>query len=254
DASSKTMTFEDGWPFLQVGVDKLIGIIEGAPSNQFTSEEYMQLYTTVYTICAPNPLGPEVQKLYDQYKKTFEDYITSKVVPSLRGKEDEILLKELVKRWEDHKVMTRWLSRFFHYLDRYFLARRKLPTTSGTSFMIFYKLVGQQIDEALVKNVLNIYLEMAESANKYYEKDFEEAMLKNTAAFAKERASSWIASESHDDYILKIDGCLKEERDRVSRYLPNRSQNKVLEVLEHELRTLCASKLAETKDSDGEAA
>ena len=29
-----------------------------------------------------------------------------------------ILLRELFKRWGNHKVMVRWLSRFFNYLDR----------------------------------------------------------------------------------------------------------------------------------------
>lgn len=49
------------------------------------------------------------------------------VLPSIREKHDEFMLRELVKRWANHKVMVRWLSRFFHYLDRYFIARRSLP-------------------------------------------------------------------------------------------------------------------------------
>lgn len=34
---------------------------------------------TVYNVCYPNPMGPEAEKLYDHYRKTFEDYISSKV-------------------------------------------------------------------------------------------------------------------------------------------------------------------------------
>ncbi len=41
-----------------------------------------------------------------------------KVLPALKDKKDEYLLKELLKRWDNHKVMVRWLSRFFNYLDR----------------------------------------------------------------------------------------------------------------------------------------
>jgi hypothetical protein len=40
------------------------------------------------------------------------------VLPSLRDKKDEKLLRELHRRWDNHNVMTRWLSRFFNYLDR----------------------------------------------------------------------------------------------------------------------------------------
>ncbi len=40
------------------------------------------------------------------------------VLPSLHDQRDETLLKELHRRWGNHNIMTRWLSRFFNYLDR----------------------------------------------------------------------------------------------------------------------------------------
>ena len=43
---------------------------------------------------------------------------TAQVLPSLRDLRDETLLRELHKRWQNHNVMIRWLSRFFNYLDR----------------------------------------------------------------------------------------------------------------------------------------
>ncbi|CAL5337846.1 unnamed protein product [Camellia sinensis] len=51
------------------------------------------------------PIGPQSQKLYDEYKKIFEDYILSKVLPSLREKKDENLLQELAKRWNNTRGM-----------------------------------------------------------------------------------------------------------------------------------------------------
>lgn len=41
------------------------------------------------------------------------------VLPSLREHREEVLLKELHQRWNNHKLMVRWLSRFFNYLDRW---------------------------------------------------------------------------------------------------------------------------------------
>jgi len=63
------------------------------------------------------------------------------VLPSLREKHDEFMLRELVKRWANHKVMVRWLSRFFHYLDRYFIARRSLPPLNEVGLTCFRDLV-----------------------------------------------------------------------------------------------------------------
>jgi len=67
--------------------------------------------------------------------------IIFKVLPSLREKHDEFMLRELVKRWANHKVMVRWLSRFFHYLDRYFIARRSLPALNEVGLTCFRESV-----------------------------------------------------------------------------------------------------------------
>lgn len=68
------------------------------------------------------------------------DFVTQ-VLPSLREKHDEFMLRELVRRWSNHKIMVRWLSRFFHYLDRYFIARRSLPPLHEVGLACFRDLV-----------------------------------------------------------------------------------------------------------------
>ncbi|OVA01253.1 Cullin [Macleaya cordata] len=55
------------------------------------------------------------------------------------------MLRELVRRWGNHKVMVRWLSRFFTYLDRYFIARRSLPALLDVGLACFRDLVYNEI-------------------------------------------------------------------------------------------------------------
>ncbi|XP_022757183.1 uncharacterized protein LOC111304667 isoform X2 [Durio zibethinus] len=55
-------------------------------------------------------------------------------------KHDEFMLRELVKRWANHKVMVRWLSRFFHHLDRYFIAHRSIPALNEVGLTCFHNL------------------------------------------------------------------------------------------------------------------
>lgn len=43
----KTIDLEQGWDFMQKGVTKLKNILEGLPEPQFSSEDYMMLYTYV---------------------------------------------------------------------------------------------------------------------------------------------------------------------------------------------------------------
>ncbi|WOH08422.1 hypothetical protein DCAR_0727862 [Daucus carota subsp. sativus] len=266
----KTIDLDNGWDFMQKGITKLKKILEGLPEPQFSSEDYMMLYTTIYNMCTQKPPHDYSQQLYDKYREAFEEYITSTVLPSLREKHDEFMLRELVNRWTNHKVMVRWLSRFFHYLDRYFIARRSLPPLNEVGLTCFRDLVyqelkvkvrdavislidqereGEQIDRALLKNVLDIFVEIGMSQMDQYENDFEEAMLADTAAYYSRKASNWILEDSCPDYMLKAEECLRREKDRVSHYLHFSSEPKLLEKVQHELLSVYATQLLEKEHS-----
>ncbi|EPS64542.1 hypothetical protein M569_10237, partial [Genlisea aurea] len=236
-----------GWQYMQNGITKLKYILEGFPETQFNSEEYMMLYTTIYNMCTQKPPHDYSQQLYEKYKESFQDYIISSVLPSVQEKHDEFMLRELVKRWQNHKIMVRWLSRFFHYLDRYFISRRSLPALKEVGLTCFRDLVyeevnakvrdavislidqereGEQIDRALLKNVLDIFVEIGMGMMECYENDFEDAMLRDTAAYYSRKASNWIVDDSCPDYLLKAEDCLKREKERVSHYLHSSSETK----------------------------
>ncbi|CAL1397224.1 unnamed protein product [Linum trigynum] len=261
---------EQGWEIVLRGFNKLKNIVEGLPEPQFTSEDYMKLYTTVYMMCTQKPPHDYSQQLYDRYRESIEDYITSTVLPSLREKHDEFLLRELVKRWANHKVMVRWLSRFFHFLDRKFCPRRSLPPLNEVGFNCFRDLVyqefsgevrdaviflidqereGEQIDRALLKNVVDIFVEIGMGRMDCYDNDLEAAMLKATAVYYSHKASNWILEDSCPDYLFKVEECLKREKDRVSHYLHSRSEPKLLEKVQNELLSLHENQLLENKDS-----
>ena len=266
----KTIDLDQGWDYMQKGIMKLKRILEGLPETPFSSEEYMMLYTTIYNMCTQKPPHDYSQQLYDKYKEAFEEYISSTVLPSLREKHDEFMLRELVKRWANHKVMVRWLSRFFHYLDRYFIARRSLPPLNEVGLTCFRDLVyielkdnakdaiitlidkereGEQIDRSLLKNVLDIYVEIGMGQMENYEQDFEAHLLQDTGAYYSRKASNWILEDTCPDYMLKSEECLKKERDRVSHYLHSSSEPKLVEKVQHELLVVFATELLEKENS-----
>ena len=117
---------------------------------------------------------------------------------------------------------------------------------------------GEQIDRALLKNVLDIFVEIGMGQMDQYENDFEAAMLKATAAYYSQKASNWILEDSCPDYMLKVsffclyyiwlkcnificqiiseklkfqaEECLRREKEKVSHYLHSSSEPKLLEV------------------------
>ncbi|KAF6982626.1 hypothetical protein CFC21_000992 [Triticum aestivum] len=177
----KTVDLEEGWAFMQKGITKLKNILEGKPEPQFSSEDYMMLYTTIYNMCTQKPPHDYSQQLYDKYRESFEEYISSMVLPSLREKHDEFMLRELVKRWSNHKVMVRWLSRFFHYLDRYFISRRSLLALREVGLSCFRDLVYQEIKGKVKSAVISL----------------------DTADYYSIKAQTWIVEDSCPDYMLK---------------------------------------------------
>ncbi|XP_030973828.1 cullin-1-like isoform X1 [Quercus lobata] len=262
--------FEQGWELMQKAITKLKNILEGLPELQFSSEDYMMLYTTIYNMCTQSPPHDYSQQIYYKYRETFEEYITSMVLPSLKEKHDEFMLRELVKRWAIYKVLGRWLSHFFSYLDRYFIARRNLPHLNEVGLTCFRDLVfqefngkirdvvislidkereGEQVDPALLRNVLDIFVAIGMGQMDQYENDFEAAFLKDTVAYYSQKASSWILEDSCPDYMLKAEQCLRREKDGVSLYLHSSTEAKLLEKVQHEFLSVYATQLLEKDDS-----
>ncbi len=79
-------------------------------------------------MCTQKPPHDHSEQLYIRYREAFQTYITDSVLPSLHDHHGEHLLRQLVHRWNNHKIMVRWLSRFFNYLDRYYIQRHNLRT------------------------------------------------------------------------------------------------------------------------------
>ncbi|KAF9595882.1 hypothetical protein IFM89_005368 [Coptis chinensis] len=266
----RPILLEEGWAFIEKGITKLERLLEGLPEPQFNSTEYIQLYTTIYDMCTHKPPHDYSQQLYDNYKTAFNDYIIAKVLPSIQEKHHEYMLIELVKRWSNHKVMVRWLWRFFHYLDRYFIARKSLPGLQVVGMKCFRDLVyenikveakdavialihrereGEQIDRALLKNVLDIFVEVGMGTTDRYEKDFEEALLGDTVAYYSRNSSKWIEEDSCPEYMLKAEECLKREKDRVAHYLHSSSEQKLFDKSQHELLYVHTTQLLEKEHS-----
>ncbi|CAL8463270.1 g2804 [Coccomyxa elongata] len=270
----KPIELETGWSFMQKGIMKLRKLLEGEEEDQFTAENYMMLYTTIYNMCTQKPPYDYSEQLYNRYRDSFSLYITEKVLPALREHHDEYLLRELYKRWCNHKIMVRWLSRFFNYLDRYYITRHSLHSLNDVGLIRFrddvYREVktqaraailqliekereGEQVDRALLKNVLGIFIEVGMGGMECYTEDFEKQLLADSAAHYKRKATAWIAEDSCPDYMIKAEDCLKQEEERVTNYLHMDTKPKLLKEVEQEILEHYEQELLE-KEHSGAAA
>lgn len=71
-------------------------------------------------------------------------------------------------------------------------------------------------------------LQVGMGALETYQIDFEEPLLKDTAAYYRLKAAAWIQEDSTPDFLVKAEQCLKAEEARVDSYLHASTKAKLL--------------------------
>ena len=66
-----------------------------------------------------------------------------------------LLLERLLRKWENHGVMVRWMQRFFQYLDRFYVEINSLTPLSLQGYKIFKSVVFQPLLTHITQSVLN---------------------------------------------------------------------------------------------------
>jgi len=226
--------------------------------HRISTDEYSQLYTTVYTMCTQKPPNNWSEPLYNNYCEAVIDYLTARILPRIKEKHDEAMLRELVRRWENHKTIIRFLSHVFKYLDRFYVKRLSLPELAEVGSQKFLEIVFnavkrevrtailelvrrerecEQVDKQLIKSVIDIFVEMGGSraSLETYATDFEEMLLSTTADYYSRESAKWAGNDSFPEYMRKAEDRLKQEQDRVANYLHSSTEEKLLKVCEEQL-------------------
>jgi len=279
--SQQTILLEEGWNKLKVGgVKKIEEILEdmqgGVYKNRISTDEYSQLYTTVYTMCTQKPPNNWSEQLYNYYCEAVKEYLTARILPRIRVKHDEFMLRELVRRWENHKLMIRFLSHVFKYLDRFYVKRLSLPELSEVGSQSFHEIVFNAVkrevrtailelirrereceivDKKLIKEVVEIFVDMGGSRNslEVYMTDFEEMLLSTTADYYHRESAKWAEKDSFPEYMRKAEDRLNQEQERVRQYLHNSTEEKLLKVCDEQLLQGPEQQLLEKENSGCEA-
>ncbi|KAI3874182.1 hypothetical protein MKW92_053576 [Papaver armeniacum] len=258
--NQRVLELEEGWAIIQKGVTKLINIIEGVPESPKDKDFFWILHETIYTMCNQKSPGRDYSKqLYERYGDVYNNYLRSIVLPAIQEKHGVFLLRELLTRWENYKVLVSKLPIYFGYLDRHYTPRRRIPTLKDVGFGCFRKIVGElmkvrvkdavislisqeregrEIDQTLIKNVIEIFVDLGHENDmpdlEYYVNNFETAFLNDTADYYAWKASNW----TKKGFAVKAQICSQKEKDRVSHYLHSSTEEKLLKIVQDTLKQL----------------
>ena len=198
--ASQVILLEDGWNKLKSGgVNKIEAILEdmhgGVYKDKISTEEYSALYTTVYTMCTQKPPNNWSEHLYNNYCDAVKDYLSARILPRIKEKHDEAMLTELVRRWENHKLMCaraapaaaaaalalstsrhstshlhtllslsrcplslriKFLSHVFKYIDRFYVKRLSLPELAEVGSQSFHDIVFNAVKRDVRSAILEV--------------------------------------------------------------------------------------------------
>ncbi len=97
---------KEGWATLAAGLRRaeaaifgyvFDGDVYGKIGQIISTDDYKEMYTTVYTMCTQKPPNNWSENLYQNYCEAIKDYLSSRILPHIKEKHDESMLKELVR-------------------------------------------------------------------------------------------------------------------------------------------------------------
>ncbi|KAH7845650.1 hypothetical protein Vadar_004371 [Vaccinium darrowii] len=267
----RLIMLEEGLSILEEGIVKAKMILDGYPTSAlFTAEEYMKFYDCVYYMCIQQQPCDYSLQLYQRFTRALEESISSKILPSLEGKNGASLLKELTNMWANYKLMAKCLGGFFLYLDRPYKTSTSLSDVSIRCFRNLVcdahyqrlqdaaiSLINQDrtenpTDGGLLKCISSFFVEMGIGNDAHYYDDFERAIVADTSIYYSKLALEWLALYSCVDYLKEAEWCLKREIQRVSEYLKQATVEKLTQVLQWQLMGHTASKLIEKQKAENQ--
>ncbi|KAF9013451.1 Cullin [Cyathus striatus] len=186
--------------------------------------------------------------------------------------QDVELLRYYAGEWDRYTTGANYINRLFTYLNRHWVKRerdegRKTIYPVYTLALVQWKtnlfipiqlqgaklanailrLIeaqrnGDTIDQGLVKKVVDSFISLGLDDNDtdkacldVYKEHFELPFIEATERYYKNESESFLAQNSISDYLKKAEDRLKEEEDRVERYLNTQTRKTLISKCEHVL-------------------
>jgi hypothetical protein len=134
-------------------------------------------------------------------------------------------------------ALVQWRQNFFNHING-----KDTKLASAILRLIERQRNGESIDQSLVKKVIDSFVSLGldeADSNKQslevYRDQFEGPFIDVTEEYYKEESQKFLAANSVSDYLKKAEERLKEEEDRVDRYLHSHTRKILVSKCEHVL-------------------
>ncbi|CAD5233846.1 unnamed protein product [Bursaphelenchus xylophilus] len=167
-------------------------------------------------------------------------------------------LDTLNRVWQDHETAMTMIRDILMYMDRVYVEQAKVEKVYNLGLRLFRNevidhasinshlkatllsmIASERQKEAIewlsLKNAIQMLAALGLDDRSYYEEQFENLFLHESAEFYKNAAQKFLEQNSASAYIKRVNECLEDEAQRAEKYLDKRTEAKIIKVLKSEL-------------------
>jgi len=215
---------------------------------------FEELYRNAYTMV----LHKHGERLYSGLKEVVTNHLESKVRGDVLAALNNNFLQTLNAAWNDHQTSMVMIRDILMYMDRVYVQQNNCENVYNLGLVIFRDKVvrygcvgnhlrvtlldmimkerrGEVIDRLAIKNACQMLMMLGIDTRNVYEEDFESHFLKQSAEFYKIESQKFLEENSASVYIYKVEARINEETERVTHYLDESTESRIVEVVEEEL-------------------
>ncbi|KAI1794850.1 Cullin-domain-containing protein [Ganoderma leucocontextum] len=209
--------------------------------------------------------------LYNNLIRYFVNHLKTLRTAS-DSSQDEALLRYYAQEWDRYTTGANYINRLFTYLNRHWVKRERDEGRKGVYPVYTLALVqwksnfflhvqskhqklagailrlierqrnGETIDQGLVKKVVDSFVSLGldeSDINKVsyevYREHLETPFLDATEKYYRQESKAFLSENSVADYLKKAEERLREEEDRVERYMNTNTRKALINKCEHVL-------------------
>ncbi|KAI1712969.1 cullin family domain-containing protein [Ditylenchus destructor] len=238
---------EEVWQLLK---NAITGILHKNNSDLSFEEMCRNVYTMV--------LRKHGEKLYNGLREVVMEHLQNNVRGTIVEAINGPFLQTLNRAWAEHTTAMGMIRDILVYLDRVYVPKQGVEPVYQMGLAIFreeivnYPCINEYLKVTLLsmislerqkeviewielKTACQMLLSLGLDNRAYYEQQFEELFLRESAEFYRRASQKFLADNCASVYVHKVNDCLQDETQRAERYLDKKTEEKIIAVLNEEL-------------------
>ncbi|KAJ3223533.1 hypothetical protein HK099_001011 [Clydaea vesicula] len=264
-SSNSESDFQEAWGKLEPAINQIYG-------KNASNLSFEELYRCAYNLIHKK----KGERLYEGVKKVISSHL-SNIEERLRVFCDtsDHFLKTLTGFWDDHTTCLMMLKDILMYMDRIYVPNANVSVVYDLGLELFRDIniksvknllintllekilserKGCTIDHFLMKKTIEMLLALDISREKFtnrswYHVEFEPHFLSASESYYELEGLEYLKECDCSEYLKRVEQRLKEEKDRIDRYLSHSTETKIIKIVENNLIKTHVTSLIEMENS-----